>query len=354
MNILIESPGINNINFVSGISSFTRLIINNNPNQKYFHFHIGNDNRSKLRLINYINTLKQIYCLPKFIKKNQIELVHQNLPVDYKGVIREYLVNVICKYLNVPVLLHIHGGKLFFESNTNFAISFLLKKLLYGSKIVIVQSEREKEFLIQNFRYNKINVLPNAIENQVVEFHLKEFNIEKIKILYLGRIEKEKGIYELLDALVLLKAKYDFQFILCGNGSCTSNFVEVCKNKLGCLFEYLGVVNGDTKYRILSASDYFILPSYFEGLPISLLEAMSFGLVPIITKVGAVPEVINDGVNGILIESYSSIDIYKKILFLIENTEKTKLISFNAYNTIQEKHSISRYVNELNLIYQII
>ena len=110
-------------------------------------------------------------------------------------------------------------------------------------------------------------------------------------------------------------------------------------------------MSGKTKCDFLRCLDVFILPSYFEGLPMSLLECMSYGAVPIVTPVGSIPEVVKNGENGLFIKIKDSDSIVKIIKELNNNRPLAKKLGENARNTIFKNFSPQVYIKKLNEIY---
>lgn len=352
MNILITAPSLNPNENVSGVSTVVNNIICYNKSHTYFHYLLGKSDRKQNNLKSLVQLIKQIVMFPFFVKRNKIELVHQNLPFDLKGVLREFVINLWCRLIKTPVVLHIHGGSFMVEGTNSKILKKISQSLFIHSKKVIVLSELEREMLNKNFDYPLAIVLSNCINSRFLDTVVPKVNIEKPVLLFLGRIEENKGIYELLEALRLLKNEFNFSFVLCGSGSMKDYCIRECKEILGNDFEYKGVVSGDDKLNAIKNASFFLLPSYFEGLPMSLLETMAAGVVPIVTNVGSMKSIINHGVNGLLVQKQNSQDLYEKLKYILTNQEIYELISDNARKTIEQKYDIKNYIIQLNGIYR--
>jgi glycosyltransferase involved in cell wall biosynthesis len=352
MNILITAPSLDPKLNVSGISTMVNIIIQNNRKHHYSHYELGKTDKQRNKIIRIYTIIKQLLYFPIFIKQNQIQIVHQNLPFDPKGVIREYLINLWCRLFKVPVVLHLHGGQFISHGTVNVILKKIIYSLFYSSRQVIVLSEIEKKILDEKFNYSNANVLPNSIDLSKFD-KLKNNELHDPPILlYLGRIEKNKGVFELIDALKDLKKEFSFKFILCGTGPlaqyCTIEFKKI----LGDDFNYLGVVTGEDKINTIKLSNIFILPSYFEGMPMALLETMAAGVIPIVTNVGSMKHIIKTGYNGFLVRPEDSGDLFMSIKALLSSPEAFPQISENASKTIFEKYDINNYMAQLNLIYE--
>ena len=126
---------------------------------------------------------------------------------------------------------------------------------------------------------------------------------EALILGYLGRIEPNKGMTELLEALKKCKAEgRKFKVRFAGKEQTEGEYLPKFKEAFGEDFEYCGLVSGEAKREFLDSLDVFVMPTYFEGLPMSLLETMSYGVVPVVTKVGSIPTVVKDGENGLFVK----------------------------------------------------
>lgn len=353
MNILITSPSLNPNQNVSGISTIVNNIIKYNTKYNYHHYILGRTDKHRIKLIRFIQLFKQLLIFPWFARRNKIDLVHQNLPLDAKGILREYVINFWCRLFDIPVILHVHGGQFILQGTENLILKNLAYSLFVNSKQVIVLSELEQAILKEKFGFSNSRVLANSVDTSIFSFQNKDRLDDPPILLYLGRIEKNKGIYELIEALKLLKLNFNYRFILCGAGPLAEYCIEEFEKILGNDFEYKGVVYGEDKINIIKLSNLFILPSYFEGLPMALLETMAVGVVPIVTNVGSIRQVVKSGVNGLLINKNDPSDLYKKLEEILLNQSLYKNLSKNASETIKESYDIKKYMIRLNEIYEI-
>lgn len=266
---------------------------------------------------------------------------------------REYLINMWCRILNIPVLLHVHGGIFLMNGTNNLLLKFLIKSIMHHSQRVIVLSEIEKEALLNNYRYSSADVLYNSVDT--AQYPQKNGGVTKKKynFLFLGRIHKSKGIEDIIDAFKLIKKEMDFRFILCGDGPLKEKMIAECTTILGEDFKYLGIVSGKEKVNVICKSDYFLLPSrYGEGLPMALLETMAAGVVPIVTDDASMKYVVSHGINGIQVNKKDPNDIAKKIKYILENSDIYYSLSLNAKKTVMDNYGIENFIYKLNEIYR--
>jgi len=355
MKISITAPSLNTNKNVSGVATVVKNIIHYNTHHQYFHYLLGRPDRKQNKLLWSMELIRQIFLFPFAVKFNKVDLVHQNLPLNLKGVVREYIISLWCRILKVPVVLHVHGGELLMKRTNNTVLLMLIKSIFKQSKQVIVLSDLEKDALRANYQCFSAKVLFNSVD---VTKYAYDLNIKKEKgttILFFGRIHESKGIEDIIEAFKYLKNKIDFRFILCGNGPLKDNFITECKEILGDDFEYRGVVSGAEKLRVINDADYFLLPSrYGEGLPMALLETMAAGVVPVVTDDASMKFVVENDINGIRVQKRDPKDLSDKLERIILNPDLYKILSTNAQKTIKEKYDIGNYIAELNKIYETV
>lgn len=351
MNILINSPSLNpNIN-VSGISSVTRFIINNNKVNNYIHFTIGrgdNEHRNIYWLFNYILSLIK---WSDMIASKKIELVHFNFPLSKLAIIRDTFYLIISMLFKKKMIIHIHGGEYLFSNKRPFVFELLLSIVFKMRIPIITLSDLEKNKIIADYNSIFVFSLPNCVE-QNNNFIFKKNN-KILKILFIGRITNSKGIYYLLSGLeILYNIGIDFKFIVAGKGNKMYEYNYNAKKILNRKFLYAGVVSGTEKTNLIKSCDIFILPSiYGEGLPIALLECMSYGLVPIVTDDGSMSTVVKHLVNGIIIRKCSAEDICYNIKLLNDNRLLLSKLGHEAGQTIYSNFNPVKYISKLNWIY---
>jgi glycosyltransferase involved in cell wall biosynthesis len=351
-SILITSPSINKSNNVSGIANLTDLIIQYNGEVDYYHFITGRkdgESRNFLWLFRqFILPFKFLICL---IMNENISIYHFNVPQLDDTIMREGILILIAKLMRKKIIVHLRGGKHNKKEIKNVFVKMFFRILLISSDKIICLSEVEKTFIIQHYHINfiKIWVLPNAVKDSVGEFK-KDYN-GILNILFLGRIDKDKGLKEIITVLKNIYDEIDFEFLLCGAGPHKNYIIEELSKTIPNAFVDCGIVSDHEKDNILGKSHIFLLPSYYEGLPNAMLEAMAYGVVPICTPVGSVPSVIKDKENGFLVPMYNSNAIKKILITLNSDRKNLEQIGKTGYQCIKEEYSLSKYISTLNKIY---
>ena len=166
----------------------------------------------------------------------------------------------------------------------------------------------------------------------------------------MGRLEKRKGIYDIIEAAKYIKNP-DVIINLYGDGNPEEFQKLVMDNNLQEKVQIKGWISGDKKNEIFQASDVLILPSYSEGLPMSILEAMAVGLPIISTPVGGIPEAVEDGVNGFLIQPGDYKALAEKIDILANDKQLREQMGQNGYKIAKEKFDVDVVIKQLKEIY---
>lgn len=165
-----------------------------------------------------------------------------------------------------------------------------------NATIAVVTSERQAHYISKRYSVSgeNVQVMPNYIDTQL--FTPREStNKYADRIIFVGRLNERKNLFNLLDAV----SKTKFTLDICGNGGLRDE-LQYKAGKLNIQVNFMGVVPNHELPQVLNRYRYYILPSFYEGMPKSLLEAMACGLVCIGTNVEGINDIIEDGVNGYL------------------------------------------------------
>lgn len=355
MNIIITAPSLNPKENVSGISSVAQFIISNNKEMEYIHFEVGKkDAESTSKLSRIQRILRNRIDWKHLLLQYKDAVIHYNMPLMGAAIIRDFLLMQIAHSLGFPIILHIHGGRLMNNRNRPWFINRLLTLVFSWAKHIIVLSDLEKRILEEDFDVKNVHSLPNCIDlREARKFERMHDLSRPLSILYLGRIEKNKGIDYILEASKRLQNEgTDFVLHFAGKEENEGEYLPILQQELGDKFVYHGVVSGDVKNTLLKECDVFLLPSFFEGLPMSLIETMSFGEIPVVTNVGSISSLVKDNINGLFIQVKNVDDIVDKIKMLINDFELRKRLYTAAQQTLFTLYDDRVYIKTLNSLYK--
>lgn len=355
MNILITAPHLDSKKNISGISSVVSTILSNREHN-YFHFCAGKKDGEKGGISWLFKFAKNIIKFPFYLKRKKIDLLHLSVPFDKKGLFREFIFAAIGRCANKKVIAHFHGGVYFSQTPKNWIMKLFIDQFFSLCTHIVVLSEIEKRTIQSKFRCPKpITILSNCIDPIVKSTEIEDVikNKEKNSFIYIGRITKEKGIIDLVHSLKLIEAdQIQLKLVLCGTGPEEEWACSELSSLSNIVLQFEGVVSGEKKNNLLKKAEYFILPSHFEGLPISLLEAMSAGCVPISTNVGAVNTLIENNLFGYLVEPQNIDSMSNGIKMAIKNGNSNPIISKNVSSKVENNYNCLTYIHNLNNLYK--
>lgn len=354
MRIIIVSPSLDPSQNVSGISAVTQFIIGNNRTAEYLHFELGRKDKEHGGLHRIKMLFGRYRAWRRMLKANPDALIHYNLPLSKGSLLRDPWFIRYAVMHGRRMVVHVHGGVFLTARHIPLCLRPILQWVFGLDVPYIVLSEKERETLKNRFGAKDVSVLSNCVDlSDASEYVDTENNDKPLRLGYLGRIEPNKGMTELLLACQKLSADgVPFHLTLAGKEQTDGEYLPHFEETLGDRFTYAGVVSGQKKRDFLRGLDVFVLPTYFEGLPMSLLECMSYGITSVVTPVGSIPEVVKDGENGIFIKSHDVDSIVEAIKRLDGDRALLHRLGQSARQTIFERFSPERYVDTLNMIYE--
>lgn len=282
-----------------------------------------------------------------YLKKIKPDIIHSHSP-DLG-----FILSFTCKLYKIPIINQCHGVSFSYKQSTSakrIIEKFCLKYSKFN-KIITVDKNSLSSFKKINIK--NVIYMPNGVE-------LEKFNEEKKKntnktiFLFVGRLEKQKGLMYLIEAINILKAKDSkFEVHLIGEGS-----EEVYLKKLVSKFDskkYIKFLGGKTFQEIAAYytdSDVFILPSIWEGFPLTLLEAWAARLPVIITNVGGITKICANKENALIIPSKDSKKVSEAMMTLIKDQNLRRKLGENGRKLVEKKYNWENITKEVEKIYK--
>jgi glycosyltransferase involved in cell wall biosynthesis len=232
---------------------------------------------------------------------------------------RKMLIARLAALRGVPVILHGHGGgyRRYWARISSVERRLIRQMLLHAQRIVVLGADWRDFYASIGAPRERIEVLPNSV---AVPQRLPDRPPSgQVRLVHLASLSRDKGSFDLLEALSRLPptVKAQVHVVAAGTGAVDELRAAALRLGLQHILEVRDWIEADERDRLLACSDVFVLPSYYEGLPMSLLEAMAWGLAPICTPIGSIPEYIVDGVNGLLVRPGEVTDLAASIERLV-------------------------------------
>jgi glycosyltransferase involved in cell wall biosynthesis len=207
---------------------------------------------------------------------------------------------------------------------------------------------------MENMEVRAIEILQNGVDTESFK-HCSTLEKKINNFIFLGRIRREKGIYDLLSAIDIIVNKRcikDLCLYIAGDGEIESVKAFVNRHHLQNNVEVLGWLDDEGKIECLKKGETVVLPSYSEGLPISILEGMAAGKIIISTNVGSIPALVTNGENGFLINPGDINKLVDCIVGIIHQESHVERFSVNNINKIGNFYHISQFDERLSIIYE--
>ena len=351
MHVLIVAPSLDLEKNVSGVSAVTNFIIAHNKECEYEHFLQGRSDEESGVWKRVSRIWRNYRHWKEVINVNDNDkIIHYNFPLDAPSIIRDFFFLRVAYRMRKRMVIHIHGGLYLYKEQKPYIIRRFLNKVFSWECPFIVLSDKEKVQIQKLYHTKNVSILPNCVDLIEAEKYKKAIAPNCLEILYLGRIEPNKGMDYLYEAMKELKGE-NARLHFAGIEQGANNYIGKFKDLLGNQFVYEGVVSGKQKTELLKRSHVFVLPSLYEGLPMSLLECMSYGLVPVTTNVGSIGEYVENGTNGLLLKVKDSHSIIEALTLLLNDSALVLQLSEAARHTIFSRFNSTEYIEKLNTIY---
>ena len=307
---------------------------------------------------------KRVLTLFRQLWFGKYEFIH--IHGSTSGFLGDTLVMVVAFLASSRVLLHLHGTdwEKFYGSVSMFRRIYVRIGLAIPKRIVVLYDLWARNIRKIDPRIN-VRVVRNFIPDypkpekasldslrEKLGIAEKEFVISSI-----GRVGWRKGSFDIVQAVKqLLVENSNFKVLLVGGEELQGEMRELEKavidNNLGGWVKLTGEINIDDVPTLLEMSDIFVLPSYREGMPMSIIEAMRAGKPIISTTVGAIPDMIESGVSGILVTPGHPEEIASAVTTLRNDPILREKISKGARNAFEQGFETSKVVLDINNIYK--
>lgn len=291
-----------------------------------------------------VNILAQLWRYVRlFFKCPFYDVLHIHIS-DGIGFWQRAVYTVIGKLFFCKVVYHMHGAvfKEFYAEQGSLSKAMIKWLCNLGDRMIVL-SEKWQEFYSQFVDPRKIVIINNAVQ-------LPAFpeNKSSNEVLFLGHVCERKGIYDLLEAIKIVKQPALFTII--GPFEDEDRFNESIEDIPSDRINVIGEVVGDEKFEYFSRAAMYILPSYAEGLPVAILEAMSYGNPIISTRVGGIPEVILEE-NGMLITPGDVPAMAACLDTLLSDSLLRNAMSRANYEKIRDSFTVTKFNEELERVY---
>ena len=263
-----------------------------------------------------------------------------------------FFISFAARFYRIPVVSTCHG--ISFDDKQYFFLKRLAEKFFLrysGFKKIIVVDKNGLEIL-EKAGIKKGIYVPNGVDIHKFERKQEKKSDGMTRFLFVGRLEKQKGLEYLIHAAKFLKGKNDFEIIIAGDGEEAENLKKTAiEFEVEYIVKFTGKLSEHALIEQYMRCDIFVLPSLWEGLPLTLLEAAAAGLPIIATEVGGIPSVFAHGENALLVKAQDSRELAGKMQKLMGDKELQKTLSTSA-RKLAEKYSWENSAKQLETVYK--
>ena len=273
--------------------------------------------------------------------KHDIKAVHLHA-ASGKSFYRKRFYIDLCHWFGVKIVFHEHSGKFkeFAEKKRPF-----VRKILGKCDVIVALSNTWKEY-IHSIGFDNVVVIPNPIEPP--KMNPLQRDDTALHLVFLGNIFEQKGIFDLLRAMEGLSGVV---LHIGGKGDTARMQQEIRNFGLENSVVYHGFVSGEEKEKLFQTGDVYVLPSYSEGLPVSILEAMSYAMPVIASRIGGIPDIIDESKTGLLVTPGDIAALRAAIMDLLSDKEKRMAMGRNAEKE-SKKYFPQCIEKELKVLYE--
>lgn len=313
----------------------------------------------KGKIAEIVRALQDLRAFKRRLNSGNYALVQTSTSLGSLAVVRDGFFLRAAKKRNVKVVVFFRGWDEGFEHTLERHFLPLFKRIFFQADAMIVLASAFK-IKLQAWGYSRQIYIETTIVDETLLTGVDSKSVAqkyddrsgKINLLFLARIVKAKGVYETLDAFALLLLKYpQLQLTVTGDGFELQSAKQYVQDKAIVNVIFTGKVIGEEKGQLYKTAHIYIFPSYTEGLPNSVLEAMAFGLPVVATPVGGLVDILRDGETGYFVKKRDGHDIVGKIEILLSNSSLMKRIAIINYNYAADRFYATQVLNRLEKIY---
>ena len=364
-------PNPTRLSYIGGISVMTSQLIQNwSKSPEIIQYNTTRYDRDfastgKLNVRNFWSFIINICKLSYIIWTSKPIIVHIHTSVKI-AVIKDMLIAAWLKYIfGARIILHIHNAML---ESILISKSMPLKRCQIwairkcSNRTILLSGNLLDQFMnISGKSKSKVRDHCIVMHNFTIlprRTKLVKKTRSDLNIFFIGNVGVSKGVYDIIQAAKMLtKEEFDKTVYFTIAGPFDSKDEElriktlVCKLGVEKIVRFIGPVSGTEKEQQFLSADIFVLPSYGEGIPISLLEAMAYGLPVVVSNVGGIPEIVCNEIEGKIIKSGDVKELCSALSELIRSAETRKKMGDAAKMKIATNYLVESYVQKLQKLY---
>jgi glycosyltransferase involved in cell wall biosynthesis len=281
------------------------------------------------------------------------DLLHIHLSIRGSS-IRKSIIGSVARACKIPYVVHLHGIETVgFWEDAGPRLAAALERLFAGSVGVVVMGRYWRDVITRRVPavIDRIVILPNATPDPVAVKPASPRS-GRVQVTFLGQLGARKGTPTLVAALSRLAGRSDWSAVIAGDGDVAQTRAQIRDLGLADRVEVPGWLGVEAREAVFGTTDILVLPSTAENLPMVVMEALARGIAVIATPVGALPEVIISGENGLLVPVGDVETLATQIARLIDDPALRGALGSAARRHHEERYAFDAYISQLIAIWR--
>jgi len=343
-----------------GVASVVQAILSSRVSDDYGLIVVDTAQKGRMRyspdvpkLLSGCYFVSHALKLGHLLHTEEAEIVHVQA-CSTLSFLRDSLFIMVARIWRKRVVCHFHG--MLSRQYALFRYRFLrcyFRWIMRHVDVLIVLSPRFASDFDRLIPATKKCVIPNFTPPFTLPHKRRP---SEMRVLFVGRLSTKKGIYDLLEAAVALRDEPTIRFELAGLEETPADkdriLCHLKENNIQDNVRLAGYVQGPAKAQLFACSDILVLPSYAEVFPIVILEAMAAAMPVIATPVGAVPDMVSEGVNGFIVPQGDSDRLAERIRYLFDHTEERRKMGQNNLLKFNQEYRLQVSIPRISEIYR--
>lgn len=324
------------------------------------YFTIGRRSDDESAITTALRMVTDSWQFSRAIRRGSFDLVHLNPSILPKSLVRDGILLLLAKLHRKPVLVFAHGWNPAWDDRTPRYLPAIFKFVYNRADALIVLGERFKQKARQLGYTKQIIVAGAPVADELLEDEAEPapaapVSKSQFNILFLARVEKEKGIYETLDTFSLLKTDHpSVTLTVAGAGSELGAAQEYASARGLRDISFTGHIGGAERRRAFQRANAYLFPSHYEGLPLSVLEAMAMGVPIVTTNVGGLPDFFENGRMGFITDSRSPEALASSLAQLVSDANLCRRIRQLNRNYARMHFTAGQIATGIERVYRIL
>lgn len=350
---------------VSGVSTHLNLLFASGLARDFVlrHFQVGSEGRAESASKRLLRLLASPFVLAAYLLRETADIVHINTSLDRRAFWRDLAYLLVAKLCGARVIYQVHGGALPVDfSVANRLPQWLVRAILHWPDIVVVLAKSEMTAYRDFVPGQVVVVLPNGIDlapyaatvvAREAATAARRTPGMPLHLLYIGRLVRDKGIHDALRGLALALERGTVATLTIAGSGPAAPTLKALAHQLGIerAVRFVGPVFDHDKQALFALADAMVLPTYAEGLPYALLEGMASGIPAIATRVGGIPDVMNEGEHGLFVPPSNAPAIADAIDRLTQDRTLLSAMGAACRRRIAHAYSIERLAGDFRRLY---